>query len=110
MRLLHISLTARDASALATFYCDALGYIERRPPRTLSGDRIARGNGLPGAEITAIWLTLPGNPGPFLEILQYTPTAPRACPLVNEPGFGHLAFAVHDLSTTIARILASGGR
>lgn len=109
MRLSHISLTARNADALAAFYRGVFGLIDRRPPKRLSGAAVARGNGLPGAEIYALWLALPDDPGPFLEILEYDPPASRPGPGVNDPGFGHLAFAVPDLRATLETARRLGG-
>ncbi|MCB1397976.1 MAG: VOC family protein [Rhodobacter sp.] len=109
MRLLHISMTARDAAALSGFYCKALGFVERRPATRLVGAAVSRGNGLPGVGLTAIWLCLPDDPGPFLEIMEFDRTVERSLPAVNEPGYAHLAFAVPDLSQAIARILKCGG-
>ena len=120
MSLSHISLTARDARGLAAFYEAALGCLPRRPLRVLTGEAVGRGNGLPGCSITSIWLSFPGLERPFLEILEIE-AAPDpgpdpashatrgGAPLVNEPGLGHLAFAVPDLQAAIALVLAEGG-
>ena len=109
LSLSHISLTARDARGLATFYEAALGCTPRRPLRELKGETVGRGNGLPGCTITSIWLNFPGLARPFLEILELDPPSPRAAPKVNEPGLGHLAFTVPDLDAAKALVLALGG-
>ena len=109
MRLSHISLTARDAAVLGEFYAEVFGYRERRPAKRLSGTSVSRGNGLKDADIYSIWLALPDGPGPFLEILEYTPTLHRGRPEVNAPGFGHLAFVVNDLNRVLRDVLRSGG-
>lgn len=109
LRLLHISLTARDADALSAFYREALGFIDRRPPVRLSGEKISRGNGLPNSSIYSIWLALPGNPGPFLEVMEYSDPLESRIPAVNEPGYAHIAFEVEDLHASIERVLRSGG-
>jgi len=109
MKLVHVSLGAQDAGRMAAFYCDVLGCTLRRPRRTLSGERVWRGNGLPGIAVTSIWLTLPGVEAPFLEILEYSETAERPMPPVNAPGYGHLSFAVADIHATCAAILRAGG-
>lgn len=72
VRLLHASLKARDGDALAGFYKDVFGFLDRRPPRRLFGDIVGRGNGLPGADIYSVWLNPPDNDGPFLEIMEYS--------------------------------------
>ncbi|MEL6517330.1 MAG: VOC family protein [Pseudomonadota bacterium] len=109
MRLLHVSLTARDGDALARFYKDAFGFLDRRPPRRLFGDIEGRGNGLSGADIYSVWLNPPDNDGPFLEIMEYSTLASRARPAVNATGYGHLAFAVKDVRATIAEVMRAGG-
>lgn len=109
MRLLHISLTARDADKLSEFYREVFGCVDRRPPKRLSGEAVSRGNGLANSSIYAVWLNFPNNAGPFLEIMEYAETIGRDAPAVNEPGYGHLAFAVQDLSKTIENVLLLGG-
>lgn len=109
MKLTHISLTAKDAIALAAFYKSVFGFMDRRPPRRLSGEMVYRGNGLPGVDILVIWLALPGSTTPFLEIMQYDQQPERPWPAVNAPGFGHLAFEVPDLEEVVDRVMKSGG-
>ncbi|MEM6634494.1 MAG: VOC family protein [Pseudomonadota bacterium] len=109
MRLKHVSLTARDADRLAAFYRNTFGFVDRRPAKQLSGERVARGNGLANSCIYVIWLTLTDDSGPFLEIMEYSERIDRPKPAVNEPGFGHLAFAVPDLTETVQKVLKFGG-
>lgn len=109
MRLSHISLTARDADALSKFYREVFGFVDRRPPTRLTGDHVSRGNGLANSDIYAIWLNSPDDQGPFLEIMEFNVAAERSEPLVNEPGFSHLAFEVTDLQASIDSVLRSGG-
>lgn len=110
MKLKHISITARDADALAAFYITVFGCRESRPRRTLSGERVWRGNGLPDVDIYSIWLSLPGSDSPFLELLQYDTWLDRAPPAVNEAGYGHIAFEVEDIDAAYAGIIGGGGR
>lgn len=109
MRLAHISITARDADRLSTFYRCVLGCEVRRPPRVLSGPAVSRGNGLPGCEIYSIWLTLPGADTPFLELLQYKGDRGRDLPEVDAPGYGHLSFVTDSIEDTIRAVLENGG-
>ena len=109
LKLLHVSLTARDADALSAFYRGALGFVDRRPPSRLSGEIVSRGNGLPNSNIYAIWLNLPDDHGPFLEIMEYDEAVDRHVPAVNELGYGHLAFEVQNLDETIEKVLRFGG-
>lgn len=109
MKLTHVSLTARDAGALATFYKTAFGFAERRPRTRLSGEAVSRGNGLPDADILSHWLTMAERDGPFLEILEYADPVSRPLPAVNAPGWGHLAFEVSDLAATLEAVTGLGG-
>ena len=109
MRLLHVSLTARNADDLSAFYKGVFGFVEKRAPKRLSGEAVSRGNGLPENDIYSIWLTLPADSGPFLEIMEYADTAHRSRPAVNDPGYGHIAFEVCDLNETIEQVLRFGG-
>lgn len=109
MKLLHVSLTARDADALSKFYREALGLVDRRPPKRLSGENVSRGNGLPNSDIYTIWLHFPDNQGPFLEIMEYNEVVERHTPAVNELGYAHIAFEVRDLQASIDKVLRSGG-
>jgi catechol 2,3-dioxygenase-like lactoylglutathione lyase family enzyme len=109
LKLLHVSLTARDADALSAFYKSAFGFVERRPPKRLSGKVVSRGNGLPNSDIYAIWLNLPDIQGPFLEIMTYSKTVERPTPAVNDTGYAHLAFEVDDLHDTVSTVVQSGG-
>lgn len=109
MRLKHINLTAHNADRLAAFYRGAFHFEERRPPKRLSGEIVARGNGLPNSDIYVIWLSMTEDDDPFLEIMEYTETLDRPRPSVNEPGYGHLAFEVCDLNETVQKVLQFGG-
>lgn len=41
--------------------------------------------------------------------MEYKESITRSVPTVNEPGYGHLAFGVLDLSQTIENVLRFGG-
>ena len=77
MRLLHVSLTARNAGKLSSFYKTVFGFVERRAPKRLSGAAVSRGNGLPDNDIYSTWLNLPSDNEPFLEIMEYAETVDR---------------------------------
>jgi len=109
LRLRHVSLTARNADQLSSFYKQVFGFVEKRAPKRLSGKAVFRGNGLPDNDIYAIWLTFPNTQDPFLEIMEYTHPAKRGVPAVNDPGFGHIAFEVCNLHQTLENVLRFGG-
>ncbi|MGV2052192.1 VOC family protein [Agrobacterium sp. 22-209-1] len=109
MRLAHINLVARDAKSLATFYVNVMKCDVLREPKTLSGEKVSRGNGLSDSEILTIWLKFPGLEWPFLEIHEHRVTLHRDLPRVNEPGFGHLAFQMEDINNALSHIIEAGG-
>ncbi len=109
MRLAHINLVARDAKTLAAFYVNVMKCDVMREPKTLSGEIVSRGNGLPNSEIFSIWLRFPNLEWPFLEIHEHAVTLHRDLPRVNEPGFGHLAFQMEDIRDALSNIIEAGG-
>lgn len=109
MKLAHINLVARNAEALASFYINVLKCEHLRAPKVLSGEKVSRGNGVANSEIYSIWLKFPELDRPFLEIHQHNATFDREPPRVNEPGFGHLAFQMKDISGILSQIIQAGG-
>lgn len=109
MKLSHINIVARDAETLAAFYVNVFKCEYLRAPKVLSGEKVSRGNGLPGSEIYSIWLSLPDCDAPFLEIHEHTVTHDRKQPRVNEPGFGHLSFQMGDVGAVLAAVIEAGG-
>ena len=70
MKLAHISITARCADRLVSFYRDVFGCEEMRSPRTLSGEAVSRGNGLRDCVSYSIWLRFPQRGATFQELEQ----------------------------------------
>jgi predicted enzyme related to lactoylglutathione lyase len=110
MKLAHISIAARSADRLAAFYAGVFGCAEIRPPRTLSGEVVSRGNGLPNSVIYSIWLKFLDQETPFLELLEYKSSVDCVEPKVDEIGLSHLAFQVADIASTMTTILKAGGK
>ena len=110
-RYVHTNLTARDWRNLVRFYCEVFGCIPKPPERDLSGDWLAKLTSLDGAHLVGMHLRLPGfdADGPTLEIFNYDKMAARSMPVVNEPGFGHIAFLVDDVDVALAAVLSAGG-
>ena len=110
-RYVHTNLTARDWRALATFYCEVFGCVPRGAERDLSGAWLDRFTGLDGARLRGVHLTLPGggDHGPTLEIFSYDAMPAGKIPAPNQPGFGHIAFAVDDVATALAAVRRAGG-
>jgi predicted enzyme related to lactoylglutathione lyase len=111
-RFVHTNLIAQDWRRLARFYEQVFGCTPIPPERNLQGAWLEAATGVAGAQIQGIHLRLPGygDNGPTLEIFQYTPARERQGSGINHPGFGHIAFAVHDVAATCDAVLAAGGR
>ena len=107
----HVNLVAHDWQLLAQFYEQVFGCVPVPPERDLSGEWLDDAVNVPDVHIRGMHLRLPGHgdAGPTLEIFQYSPELPHATPAANRPGFGHIAFAVDDVETARAAVLAAGG-
>jgi predicted enzyme related to lactoylglutathione lyase len=111
-RYVHTNLVARDWKRLATFYQDVFGCYPVPPERHFAGPDLERGTGVHGSELHGVHLRLPGfqGNGPTLEIFTYSLLKERSTlHVVNEPGFGHIAFAVADVPKARDSVLAAGG-
>jgi predicted enzyme related to lactoylglutathione lyase len=111
-RYAHTNLVARDWRALAHFYEEVFGCEPVPPERDFAGPDLEAGTGVPGARLRGVHLRLPGcgEDGPTLEIFNYSILADSTPPVVNRPGFGHIAFVVEDVTTAREAVLAAGGR
>ena len=108
----HTNIIARDWRRLARFYEDVFGCVPVPPERDYSGPELEAGTGVAGASLKGVHLRLPGHgpDGPTLEIYTYGTLAEGPPPAVNRPGLAHIAFAVADVETAVAEVLAAGGR
>ena len=111
IKFAHTNIIAKDWKKLAQFYIDVFDCKPVYPERDLSGEWIDEITKIPNVRIKGIHLTLPGyNDGPTLEILEYNTFLKRENdPLVNEQGFGHIAFHVDDVEETLNKLIANGG-
>jgi lactoylglutathione lyase len=111
VRYVHTNLVAHDWKALARFYIKAFGCKGKPPERDLKGKWLDRATSLKGAHVQGIHLILPGygSAGPTLEIFQYSKERRGSSPLVNRPGFGHIAFAVKNVAKTLGQVERIGG-
>lgn len=110
-KYVHTNLTGQDWRRLVRFYCEVFGCIPRLPERDLSGAWLDRLTALESAHLTGMHLTLPGwgEGGPTLEIFSYDQMTRAEVPVVNKPGFGHLAFAVENVEAALEAVLRAGG-
>lgn len=107
----HTNLTARDWRRLVRFYCDVFGCVPKLPERDLQGPWLERLTAVPAAHLRGLHLALPGygEGGPTLEIFTYDAMNAAPKPIVNVPGFGHIAFSVEDVDLALAAVIAAGG-
>lgn len=110
-KYVHTNLTGRDWRALVRFYCDVFGCRPKPPERDLAGPWLDGLTSLPAAHLTGLHLLLPGcgEDGPTLEIFSYEQMVQAGVPVVNEPGFGHIAFLVEDVDLAFRAVLQAGG-
>jgi catechol 2,3-dioxygenase-like lactoylglutathione lyase family enzyme len=107
----HVNVIARDWRRLADFYTRLFGMEIVPPERDYRGADLEAGTGVPGAALRGAHLRLPGlgDNGPTLEIYQYESMPDGLPPVVNRPGFGHIAFVVPDVEAARTTVLAEGG-
>jgi predicted enzyme related to lactoylglutathione lyase len=107
----HVNLIARDWRALANFYVELFGCALVPPERDYAGPDLERGTAVAGAALRGAHLRLPGHgpDGPTLEIYQFSSMPEALPPMVNRPGFQHIAFAVPSVADARSAVLAAGG-
>ena len=107
----HTNLIAREWRKLAAFYETVFGCTTVPPERDYSGPHLERGTGVAGAALRGVHLRLPGGgpDGPTLEIYTYETQPEPMPPVVNRPGWGHLAFVVDDVRQARDAVLQTGG-
>jgi len=95
MRFLHTMIRVLDLDKSVRFYCDALGFEERR--------RISHEKG----RFTLVSLSPPGAPedGPQIEL---THNWDRDRPYERGEGYGHTAFGVDSMDALGERLKAHG--
>ena len=111
MRYVHTNIVARDWRALAAFYEAVFGCRPKPPVRAFADEWLARGTGVPGAELEGIHLALPGygDDGPTLEIFTYGTIQEQEAGVPDRRGLAHLAFEVDDVAETLTAVVARGG-
>ncbi|MFH1198082.1 MAG: VOC family protein [bacterium] len=111
-KYVHTNLIAEDWRRLAKFYIDVFGCEAVPPERDYKGEAMDTGTGLKDVHLTGIHLRLPGygNTGPTLELFNYENLEPVLKPIVNRPGWGHIAFEVDDVEDAFKNVIANGGK
>lgn len=109
----HTNIVSADWKTLSEFYINVFGCKPVPPERDLSGDWLAKGTALKAPHVCGQHLRLPGygDTGPTLEIFQYDEMLEKAAlPSANRKGFGHLAFAVDNVTEILQILLKNGGQ
>ncbi len=111
-RYVHTNIVAKDWKKLSQFYQQVL-HCRPLPggKRDLKGEWLDRLTGIPSVNIEGEHLLLPGytEDHPTLEIFSYSHEENSNMKLINNLGFGHLAFEVDDVRETLQEIIAAGG-
>jgi predicted enzyme related to lactoylglutathione lyase len=107
----HTNLVAWDWRGLARFYEALFGCTPVPPERDYRSPDLDRATGLSDVHLTGVHLRLPGHGdgGPTLEIYSYDELVDGGTSAANRTGWGHIAFAVDDVATARADVLAAGG-
>jgi predicted enzyme related to lactoylglutathione lyase len=111
IKFVHTNIISEDWKKLAQFYIDVFGCVPLYPERDLHGDWIDKMTGITNVKIKGIHLKLPGyKNGPTLEIFGYKEISQKPdAPLINNQGFGHIAFHVSNVEETINKLISRGG-
>ncbi len=112
VKYVHTNIVSNDWKKLAGFYEKVFGCEALYPERNLKGEWIDQLTNLKNAHIRGIHLHLPGynHDGPTLEIFQYNERITSNKPMINRPGFTHIAFSVDDVDFYLNKILDNGGK
>jgi predicted enzyme related to lactoylglutathione lyase len=110
-KYVHTNLIARDWKGLVRFYSEVFGCEPNPPDRDMSGAWLDQLTSLQNAHLSGVHLRLPGygDDGPTLEIFSYNELVEPELPSANQCGFGHIAFAVHDVEEALQAVIAAGG-
>lgn len=112
IKFVHTNIIARDWKKLAQFYIDVFACEPLLPERDLNGEWIDQMTKITDVNIKGIHLRLPGyDNGPTLEIFGYNEMLEKSsAPLINDQGFGHIAFHVSNVEDTLKRLIDKGGK
>lgn len=112
IQYVHTNLIARDWRKLADFYIEVFNCKPQYPERDLSGEWIDKMTNIGNVKVKGIHLSLPGyENGPTLEIFAYEPTNWKSTEsVINQQGFGHIAFHVDDVGNVVQKLIAHGGK
>ena len=111
MRYAHTNLICYNWKAQATFYTIVFQCQLLPPIRDQEGGWLDKGLGLANAHLKGAHLLLPGHGenGPTLELYSYGEMVEQNLVAPNQRGFGHLAFEVDDVESTLNLLLEHGG-
>lgn len=108
LRIDHAGVIVKDLPAAREFFMD-LG-LELLGEGDLEGEFVEQANGLDDVRVTVAMLSIPGGEA-NLELIQFhSPPSEKGIEraLPNAPGIRHLAFAVEDIESVVARLKQRG--
>ncbi|MFC1616392.1 VOC family protein, partial [Patescibacteria group bacterium] len=111
-KYVHTNIICEDWKKLSDFYIKVFDCKLVPPQRNQSGDWLEKGTGVKNAKLQGVHLRLPGHGenGPTLEIYSYKEMLEKPeNSVANRKGFGHLAFEVDDVYSTLEKVLSLGG-
>lgn len=112
IKYVHTNLIAKDWKKLSEFYIKVFNCKPQYPERDLSGKWLEKMTNIDKVKIKGIHLSLPGyENGPTLEIFEYEPSNLKSNEsMINEQGFGHIAFHVDVVEDLVEKLIKHGGK
>ena len=112
MKFAHTNIISKNWKNLAAFYVKTFNCKIVPPIRKQSGKWLEQGTGLKNASLEGVHLLLPGygDKGPTLEIYQYANIIKQDVTPPNLRGFGHIAFEVNNVKSTLKNLIKNGGK
>jgi predicted enzyme related to lactoylglutathione lyase len=110
IKFAHTNLIANDWKKLSRFYIDVFDCEPIYPEKKLEGEWIEKVTGIPHVKIDGIHLRLPGAAdGPILEIFEFNTPSKNSSPVIDDPGFTHIAFEVENVENLLQKLIKHGG-
>lgn len=111
IKYVHTNLIARGWKKLSQFYIEVFGCEPTYPERDIAGEWIDKMTGITDVRLRGVHLNLPGyDNGPTLEIFEYNKQSDSSTkPIINNYGFGHIAFHVTYVEDTLQKVIDAGG-
>ncbi|MFC4767350.1 VOC family protein [Effusibacillus consociatus] len=105
---LHVNVIVKDLDEMLDFYRNVLGF-EVMVESEIANEAFCQGVGLPDASVKMAHLRLPGSDF-RVEMFQYNNLVPnpQSADWLNQQGYRHIAFQVHDLEQAYQELMNQG--